>query len=215
MTFSANVRFGAPGASYTYQWEFGEGPVQGKSVTHTPDIPGTLFAQVEVTNADPSCTTRCGGTERVTVEVGEVPEQPEDTTAGGANGTPGGAGSSGGTGGGGTGGSGTGSGRQRAGDGPGQRRPSPRRTRAEAQAAAPAAQAVRHDDLRRAHQRHRHDRREAARRRARRRRRGRPGGARRRYRPARCRSASSGLLALAVMWVGALRERRGVRLRVA
>jgi hypothetical protein len=71
VTFEANVRFGAPGANYTYQWEFGEGPVPGRRVNHSPDIPGTLFAQVEVTNAGPSCTTRCGGTERVTVEVGE------------------------------------------------------------------------------------------------------------------------------------------------
>ena len=54
---------------------------------------------------DPTCTIRCGGTEQIEVEVGDVAGRPAPT-AGGANGTPGGGGSSGGTGGGGTGGSG-------------------------------------------------------------------------------------------------------------
>ncbi|HEV2057855.1 MAG TPA: PKD domain-containing protein, partial [Solirubrobacteraceae bacterium] len=104
VTFEAKVRFGVPGATYSYEWDFGEGPVAGKRVTHSPDLAGTLFAQVAVRNTDPGCTVRCGGTEQVTVEVGEAPEQPKDTAAGGPNGVRGGAGSAGGTGGGGTGG---------------------------------------------------------------------------------------------------------------
>jgi len=72
-------------------------------VQQSPDLAGTLFAQVEVRNPDPGCTTRCSGTEQVSVEVGEAPEQPDDPSAGGANGTPGGAGSSGASGGGGSG----------------------------------------------------------------------------------------------------------------
>ena len=211
VTFSAKVRFGAPGANYTFQWEFGEGPVPGQSVTHTPDIPGTLFAQVEVTNADPSCTTRCGGTERVTVEVGEAPEQPEDTAAGGANGTPGGAGSSGGTGGGGTGGSGSGAGSGAGTDAGGEDASTPApepkppppppkpfgttisgvlindtgTTVSKLPAGAPAGAAAGVRAVR--------------------------GGETAGSLPL----GLSGLLALAVMWFGALRERRGVRLRVA
>jgi hypothetical protein len=110
VTFSAKVRFGAPGTTYSYTWDYGEGPVNGAQVTATAKIPGILFAQVEVRDNDSSCTVRCGGTEQIQVEVGDVPEQPPAPTAGGANGTPGGAGSSGGTGGGGAGGSGGGTG---------------------------------------------------------------------------------------------------------
>jgi hypothetical protein len=103
VTFEANVRFGVPGVQYSYEWDFGEGPVAGKSVNYTPRIAGTLFAQVAVRNPDPGCTLRCDGSEQVTVAVGEAPKQPDAATAGGANGTPGGAGSSGASGGGGTG----------------------------------------------------------------------------------------------------------------
>jgi hypothetical protein len=103
VTFEAKVRFGVPGVQYSFEWDFGEGPVSGKRVQYSPDIAGTLFAQVEVRNPDPGCTIRCGGTEQVTVDVGEAAKQPDAPTAGGANGTPGGAGSSGAAGGGGSG----------------------------------------------------------------------------------------------------------------
>ncbi len=111
VTFSARIRAGgAPNTTYTYRWEYGDGPVEGTRVTATAKDPGILFAQVEVRDNDPTCTIRCGGTETIEVEVGDVPEQPESPTAGGPGGTTGGGGSSGGTGGGGSGGSGSGAG---------------------------------------------------------------------------------------------------------
>ena len=216
VTFEATVSGGKPGVSYSIEWDFGEGPVNGKRVSYSPDVAGVLFAQVEVRDPDPGCTMRCSGTEQVAVDVGEAPEQPEDADRGRRQRHP----------------------RRRGLLGRQRRRwerrhrrrqrrgPAPPRAAripaptspagagARARAAAPAAQAVRHDDLRRAHQRHRHGRPQAARRQARRRRGGRPRRPRRRD-PRRFPLAIGGLLALGVMWVGALRERRAVRLRVA
>lgn len=110
VTFEAAVSGGKPGVAYNFVWDFGEGPVNGKRVSYSPELAGVLFAQIEVSDPDPGCTSRCGGSEQVQVDVGDAPEQPDDPAAGGANGTPGEAGSSGGTGGGGQGTTGTGSG---------------------------------------------------------------------------------------------------------
>jgi hypothetical protein len=218
VTFSAHVRFGAPGVQYSYEWDFGEGPVAGKSVNYSPDIAGTLFAQVEVRNPDPGCTTRCSGTEQVTVDVGEAPKQPEALTPGGANGTPGGAGSSGASGGGGTGsgaGGAGGAGTNSGGEDPTSPDPA-EKTEPKAKPKLPPPPArpfgqtitgVLVNDtgstLRKLPA-------------------GQPAGAAAGVRavnggdtPGSLPYAVGGLLALAVMWVGALRERRGVRLRVA
>ena len=218
VTFEASVRFGAPGVQYSFEWDFGEGPVSGKRVQQSPDVAGTLFAQVEVRNPDPGCTTRCGGTEQVTVEVGEAPEQPDDPSAGGANGTPGGAGSSGASGGG---GSGSGAG----GGGGAGTNPGGEETNAPEPAEKPEPEpkpepkplpkpyggqlitgmlindtgtTVRKLPA------------------------GEPAGAAEGIRavrggdpPGSLPLGLGGLLAVVVMWVGALRERRGVRLRVA
>jgi hypothetical protein len=217
VTFEATVSGGKPGVAYSFDWDFGEGPVSGKRVSYSPDVAGVLFAQVEVSDPDPGCTMRCSGTEQVEVEVGEAPEEPEAPVAGGANGTPGGAGSSGGDGGGGTGGSGGGGG-SGAGTASGGEDPSA----AEAQP-KPAPEpkppppppkpfgttisGVLINDIGTA---------------ARKLPGGKPAGAGEGVRavsggetPGDFPLALGGLLALGVMWVGALRERRAVKLRVA
>jgi hypothetical protein len=218
VTFEAKVRFGAPGVQYSFEWDFGEGPVSGKRVQYSPDIAGTLFAQVEVRNPDPGCTIRCGGTEQVTVEVGDAPKQPDAATAGGANGTPGGAGSSGASGGGGS-GSGAG-GAGGAGTNPGgadtsepapadkaEPEPKPEPPPPPAKPYGKTITGVLIDDAGTS------VRKLPA---------GEPAGAAAGVRavqggdtPRSLPLGLGGLLALVVMWGGALRERRGVKLRVA
>jgi PKD domain-containing protein len=212
VTFEASVSGGKPGVAYSFEWDFGEGPVSGKRVSYSPDRPGVLFAQVEVRDPDPGCTLRCGGTEQALVEVGEAPKQPDDQVAGGANGTPGGAGSSGGTGGGGTGGSGGGGG-SGAGIDSGEEEEAEQAAAAKPEPKPPpkpfgtTISGVLINDTGST---------------ARKLPGGRPAGAAEGVRavrggdpPGTLPLALSGLLALAIMWVGALRERRGVRLRVA
>ena len=218
VTFSANVRFGVPGVQYSFEWDFGEGPVNGKRVQYSPETAGTLFAQVEVRNPDPGCTIRCGGTEQVAVEVGEAPEQPDASTDGGPDGTPGGAGSSGGSGGGGSGAGAGGSGG--AGTNPGGEETTEPEAAAEAKPEpkpeppppppkpfGETISGVLIDDTGTA---------------ARKLPAGEPAGAAEGVRavqggdtPGSVPLGLGGLLAVAVMWVGALRERRDVRLRVA
>ncbi len=218
VTFQANVRYGVPGVAYSYEWDFGEGPVTGKSVNYSPDLAGTLFAQVEVRNPDPGCTIRCGGTEQVSVEVGEAPEQPDASTDGGPNGTPGGAGSSGGSGGGGSGAGAGGAGG--AGTNPGgeettepepaeeaKPEPKPEPKPPPPKPFGPTITGLLINDkgttIRKLPA-------------------GEPAGADEGVRavnggdsPGSVPLGLGGLLAVAVMWVGALRERRDVRLRVA
>lgn len=212
VTFEATVSGGKPGVAYSFEWDFGEGPVNGKRVSYSPDLPGVLFAQVEVRDPDPGCTLRCGGTEQVQVEVGEAPEQPDDLAAGGANGAPGAAGSSGGTGGGGTGGSGGGGGAG-AGTATGEEesaaaaKPEPKPPPPPPKPFGETISGVLIEDtgstLRKLPG-------------------GEPAGGAEGVRAVRGGETASGfplgltgLLALAMMWVGALRERRGVRLPVA
>ena len=219
VTFQASVSGGKPGVAYTIEWDFGEGPVNGKRVSYSPDLAGVLFAQVEVRDPDPGCTMRCNGTDQVQVDVGEAPEQPEDVTAGGADGTPGGAGSSGGTGGGGSGGTGGGSG-SGAGTATGGEDPdavdepaADPEPKPEPEPPPPpkpfgtTISGVLIDDTGTT---------------ARKLPGGRPAGAEEGVRAVRGGETAGafplgagGLLALLVMWVGALRERRAVKLRVA
>jgi PKD domain-containing protein len=215
VTFDAAVSGGKPGVAYTFTWDFGEGPVNGRRVSYSPKLAGVLFAQVEVRDPDPGCTLRCGGTEQVQVDVGGTPKQPDAVAAGGANGTPGGAGSSGGTGGGGQGTTGTGSG-----SGTGFSSDAEGLAAAERLAgikpSAPSKanttagvriSGVLIDDTGTS---------------ARELPGGAPAGGEAGVRavrggdtPGDYSLALGGLLAVGVMWVGALRERRGVRLRVA
>ena len=211
--FDATVSSGVPGATYQYTWDFGDGPPKhGKSVTYTPKTAGQAFAVLDVRSSDPTCTKRCGGTDQATVEVGEAPEQPEDTTTGGANGAPGGAGSSGG---GGTGGSGGGSGAGTAtgGDDPSaadtkpEPKPEPKPPPPPPKPFGTTISGVLINDTGATSQKLPG---------------GKPAGGEEGVRAVRGGETPggfplglSGLLAAGVMWVGALRERRGVRLRVA
>jgi len=193
--------------------------VNGKRVSYSPDVAGVLFAQVEVRDPDPGCTMRCSGTEQVSVDVGEAPEQPEDVTAGGANGTPGGAGSSGGTGGGGNGGtgggSGSGAGTATGGEDPSATdepdpKPEPKPEPKPKPPPKPFGTTISGVLI--------NDTGTTARKLPG----GRPAGAEEGVRAVRGGETAGsfplgagGLLALLIMWVGALRERRAVRLRVA
>jgi hypothetical protein len=165
-----------------------------------------------VRDNDSTCTIRCGGTEQIQVEVGDVPEQPEDTTAGGANGTPGGGGSSGGTGGGGSGGSGDGAGTSTATDGDdpnatAKPEPEPKPPPPPPKPFGETISGLLINDTGATVEKLPG---------------GKPAGGAEGTRAVRGGETAgafplglSGLLALLVMWVGALRERRGVRLRVA
>ncbi|MEA2193671.1 MAG: hypothetical protein QOG42_105 [Solirubrobacteraceae bacterium] len=213
--FDAKVRFGAPGATYEYTWDFCEGPVSGQSVSFTPKSAGPAFAIVDVRNSDPGCTTHCGGTDQATVQVGEAPKQPEDTTAGGANGTPGGAGSATGTGGGGSGGSGSGGGTATATGGAKDSTPAAKPApKPESKPPPPPPKpfgttisgVLINDTGTTVHKLPA----------------GKPAGAAAGVRavrggdtPGSLSLAMAGVFAVAMIWVGALRERRGVRLRVA
>ena len=217
VTFEAGVSGGKPGVAYRFEWNFGEGPVNGKRVSHSPDQAGVLSALLEVRDPDPGCTRRCNGTDQVEVDVGDAPEQPDDPAAGGANGSPGGAGSAGGTGGG-QGGTGTGTG---SGSGTGFSSDAEGLAAAERVAGIKPSTPPKPDrpsfgttisgvlinDIGAS---------------ARKLPGGRPAGAEAGVRAVRGGDTPGsfplglgGLLALGIMWVGALRERRGVRLRVA
>lgn len=121
--FSARVRFAPPGAQLTFEWDFNDGtpPKRGRFVTHTYKFGGDYAARVTVTGTSGStgrCATTCIGTDDVTVSVGEPPPPPPPPPpgvgGGAADGTGTGAGAATGSGEGGTGG-GTGSGSDPAG----------------------------------------------------------------------------------------------------
>jgi hypothetical protein len=109
VTFRASVRFPPPGASFTYEWDFDDGGTgSGPTVTHRYQSSGNLEPRVTVHGSGGStalCASVCEGTETVDVTItGKTRDGPLGTARGG-----GGAESLGGTGTGGT-GSGTGSG---------------------------------------------------------------------------------------------------------
>ena len=115
VTFSARVRFPPTGAQLSYQWDFGDGGrAVGAHVTHTYTFAGDMQAQVSVRGTGGStarCKTSCGGVATVDVRVGEPPQQPQapDTTPGSGTGNPQAPGSSAGDSAAGQGGSGGGS----------------------------------------------------------------------------------------------------------
>jgi hypothetical protein len=112
ITFSSSVRFAPPGAQLSYVWDFGDGTSGvGAQVTHRYAVSGDLQAQIKVQGANGSttqCATVCGGVASVDVQVEGRQRRPEQP-----RGLPHGSGNSGSLGGTGTGtgtGSGTGSG---------------------------------------------------------------------------------------------------------
>jgi hypothetical protein len=115
VTLRARVKRAPAGAQLTYVWDFGDGTRGfGASITHTYQVSGDLQAQVKVQGsggATPQCASVCSGVEAVDVTVtGKVrgPKQQQ--------GLPTGSGNSGDLGGTGNGGTGTGPG---SGDGTG------------------------------------------------------------------------------------------------
>jgi PKD domain len=111
VTFSARVRFSPPGAQLTYKWDFGDlsPPKTRMTVTHVYRDANNYQARVTVTGTGGStrrCATHCAGTAAVDVTVGDPPPQPGTPGAGSGAGDPNAAGSSTGTGGGGQGGAG-------------------------------------------------------------------------------------------------------------
>lgn len=107
VTFKASVRFAPGGASYTYTWDFNDGEsATGATVTHRYKVSGNLLARVTVSGSGgstPQCASVCEGTQTVPVAV---TGQERD----GDLGTPEGGGDASGVGGTGTGGTGSGSG---------------------------------------------------------------------------------------------------------
>ena len=117
VTFSVRVRFAPPGAQLSYKWDFGDGsaPRAGRTIKHVYDAGNNYQARVTVTGRGGStqrCATYCVGTDSVDVIVGDPPQQPTSTvpSPGSGTGDPNAAGSADGTGGGGQGGSGGGAG---------------------------------------------------------------------------------------------------------
>lgn len=109
VTFHASVAFAPSGASYTYEWDFADGSsAGGPTVTHKYRLSGNLQARVTVRGTGgggPECASVCEGTKTVQVTVtGQEREGDLGTPQGGGTES-----SLGGTGTGGT-GSGTGSG---------------------------------------------------------------------------------------------------------
>jgi hypothetical protein len=216
--FKARIRGGPTGADYSYSWDFGDGSTDtysGEQVSHVYKDAADVQVQVSVTNLDSSCSAGCSGVGLVDVRVGAPPHQPtsELPTPGAATGSPNGAGSSTGTGGGGQGGSGGDSG---AGTGS-QPAPAPKPAPKPAVKPPPpppkpfgtTISGVLLDDIGRP---------------VRNLPKGKPAGAPKGARairgggdddPRSLQLAAGGLLALLVVSVGALRERRGVRLRTA
>jgi hypothetical protein len=128
ISFTARVRFAPPGASFTYTWNFDDGTsASGQSATHKYTYGGDFEALVQVRGTGGSqCTPDCGGPGKVRVQIIGQERRPEDP-----EGAPGGTGPGGvGTGGNGTGaGSGSGSGGSGSGESGagGSRKPPPLR----------------------------------------------------------------------------------------
>lgn len=109
VTLHASVRFPPAGANLVYIWDFGDGTRGiGATITHTYQVSGDLQAQIKVQGSGgstPQCAQVCGGVDAVDVTVtGRVrgPDVPQ--------GLPTGSGTSSNLGGTGSGGSGTGPG---------------------------------------------------------------------------------------------------------
>lgn len=112
VTLSARVRFSPPGATLRYEWDFNDGtpPKRGQTVSHVYTFAGSYQPRVTVTGSGGStrrCATTCVGHDDVDVTVGEPPPEPTTPGSGGTGGPSGaGTGSGSGSGAGGQGGAG-------------------------------------------------------------------------------------------------------------
>ena len=119
IAFKARVRFAPAGASFTYTWNFDDGSAgSGQQTSHRFTYGGDFQILVQVRGVGGSqCTPSCGGPGTVRVQISGQTRRPQD-----AQGIPKGGGP-GGTGGGGSGSGGTG----RGGTAKGSRKPPPLR----------------------------------------------------------------------------------------
>jgi hypothetical protein len=103
ITFTARVRFAPPGASFTYNWNFDDGTSgTGRVVSHAYSYSSDFQPLVQVDGVGGSqCTPQCGGPGKVRVVVTGAKRRPGQTAGTPQGGGPGGTG---------TGGTGTGSG---------------------------------------------------------------------------------------------------------
>ena len=113
VSFSARVRFPPPGATLTYEWDFGDGTKGfGAQATHQYSEEGEFQAQVTARGTGGStaaCPETCGGAASISVRVGKPRTSPRpDRTQGSTGANPDASG---------TGGSGSGSGGSGSGDG--------------------------------------------------------------------------------------------------
>ncbi|MDQ3678468.1 MAG: PKD domain-containing protein, partial [Actinomycetota bacterium] len=116
----ASIDFKPPGATFTYEWDFGDGSdgATGVEVTHSYRKEGSFHARVNVEGRGGTgavCEDFCGNGAGVNVRIGEGQTSPRpDTRPGSANANPNGTGTSGT--GSGAGGSGSGTGADRGSD---------------------------------------------------------------------------------------------------
>lgn len=115
VTLKARIRFAPPGASFTFSWNFDDGESgSGQTVTHAYTYSSDFEPLVQVEGAGGSqCSPRCGGPGKVRVQItGEKrkPDEAPGTAGGGAGGTGSGGSGTGAGGGDATGGTGSGSG---------------------------------------------------------------------------------------------------------
>jgi len=89
VTFTANVQSAPPGAQLTYLWDFGDGTRGiGKTITHQYSVSGDLQAQVKVQGSGGTtarCSGVCGGVKAVDITVTgreRGPEQSQGTPTG-------------------------------------------------------------------------------------------------------------------------------------
>jgi hypothetical protein len=100
ITFKARVRFAPPGASFTYTWNFDDGTAgSGRQTSHRYTSGGDFEVLVQVRGAGGSqCTPSCGGPGKVRVQVSGQTRRPQDAQGTPQGGGPGGTGTGTGTG---------------------------------------------------------------------------------------------------------------------
>jgi hypothetical protein len=128
ITLKAHVRFAPPGASFTYTWNFDDGGAgSGQQTTHKYTNGGDFEVLVQVRGVGGSqCTPSCGGPGKVRVQISGQTRRPQDVQGTPLGGGPGGTGT-GGTGTGTGSGSGSGGAGGSSGTSKGSRKPPPLR----------------------------------------------------------------------------------------
>lgn len=98
VTFKARIRFAPPGASFTFTWNFDDGAPSGsgQTVTHAYNYSSDFEPLVQVEGTGGSqCTPRCGGPGKVRIQITGKTRAPEQAAGSPQGGGPGGTGSGG------------------------------------------------------------------------------------------------------------------------